>query len=104
MPEAVGVKETEIVQLPDAAIAPAVQFCVSAKSPEITTEVTFSVAPPELVSVTFCVALVVFTLWPGKVKGAAGESVTAATPVPVPEAVKLCGVPTVLSVIVKVAE
>ena len=62
VPEAVGVKETVIVQLPDAGMAPAVQFCVSAKSPEIRTEVTVSGAPPELVSVTFCVALVVFTL------------------------------------------
>jgi len=62
VPAAVGVNVTEIVQLPDAGIAPVVQFCVSAKSPEIMTEVTVNGAPPELVSVTFCEALVVFTL------------------------------------------
>jgi hypothetical protein len=58
-PVAVGVKVTEMEQVPPIArVEPQVWVC--AKSPEAAIEVILSAAVPELVSVTFCIALVVF--------------------------------------------
>lgn len=101
-PAAVGVKVTEIVQLPPSArLAP--QLCVSAKSPDAVIEVITRAAVPESVSVTVWAALVVPSICEAKER-LVGESVTAGAAttggVPVPLKATVCGEPLALSVIV----
>jgi hypothetical protein len=104
VPAAVGVKVTLIVQLALAFTLPP-QVLVSAKSPLLVPVIAMlvreSAAEPLLVSVTFCAALVVFTVWLAKVR-LAGDSVTAGVPpalAPVPVRETVCGLPVALSVI-----
>src|SRR5271169_3413011 len=63
--------------------------------------VRVSVAVPELVSVTFCAALGVFTVWLAKLRLAV-DKVTAGAfaAVPVPVKLTVCGLPLALSVMV----
>jgi hypothetical protein len=105
LPDAVGVKVTERLQLaPAATLAPA-HVPVSAKSPEALIEVMVNVPGPEFVSFTDWAALVEPMLCEAKVR-LAGESVTAGAPapaaVPVPLKATVCGEPAALSVMVRV--
>lgn len=104
VPAAVGVKVTEIVQLPPAATLDP-QFCVSAKSTDAVMEVTDRAAVPGLVSVTVWAALVVPSLCGAKVR-LAGESATAGAvtreTAPVPLRTTIWGEPLALSVNVSV--
>ncbi len=84
VPEAVGLKVTETVQLAFAArLAP--QLFVSAKLPEAAMLLNVSAAVPVLLSVTDCAALVFPTVWLANVKLAGDKPTTgtAATAVPV---------------------
>jgi hypothetical protein len=102
VPAAVGVKVTEIVQLPPAATLDP-QLLVSAKSPDAVIEVTDRAAVPELVSVTVWAALVMPSACGANVR-LVGESVTVgavtAETAPVPLKATVCGEPLALSVIV----
>ena len=77
VPEAVGLKVTEIVQLAfTARLVPQVLVC--AKLPEAAMLLNVSAAVPVLLSVTACVALVVPTVWLANVK-LAGDKLTTGT-------------------------
>jgi len=97
VPTAVGVKVTEIEQVPFVGIALLAQLFVSAKSPLMVTVVTFSVAVPEFVSVIDWAPLVVLTTCDAKVSPV-GFSRTAGVPTPVPLNGIVCGEVLVLSV------
>lgn len=100
-PVADGVKVTEIVhEPPGASVAGASRHAdVSPKSegfvPVTAIALIESGAPPEFVSVTFCVGLVVPTTCPANVR-LVGDSVTAGA-VPVPLRPRLCGLSEALS-------
>ena len=99
MPAAVGVNFTLIEQFaPAASVAPQVvvsEYCALATMLLIVSE-----AAPELVSVTVCAALVVFTVWLANIKLAGDKFTPGAVPVPVRFTV--CGLPVALSVTVMV--
>jgi hypothetical protein len=96
-PAAVGVKVTEIVQVPaDATEAPHV--LVWLKSPLAAMLVMARAAVPVLVSVTDCAALAVFRTWFPKLKLVGARLTAGAVPVPASETV--CGLPVALSVTV----
>src|ERR1017187_10410675 len=102
IPAAVGVKVTEMLQLPPAAtLAPQVLVC--AKSPRlvpVTARLLIRrVAVPVLLSVTDWAALVVPTFWLAKVRLPAVRD-TIGAPTPVPERVTVWGDPAALSVMV----
>ena len=102
VPDAVGVNETLMVQLAPAATE-LPQVLVWAKSPLAETLVRFSEALPVLESVTDCAALVVPTVWLVKVSEEAERLTTGAeAAAPVPVRLTDCGLPEVLSVMLKV--
>src|SRR5262249_48367143 len=77
----VGVNVTFIEQLvPGSREAP--QLLAWVKSPDAVMDVMWSGAPPELLKVTVCAALVVLTSWLVKVNADGLTLATGATPVP----------------------
>src|SRR2546428_801959 len=109
-PGAAGVKLTPIVQLvpgatepaPVGQVLPAAKAKSAACAPVMVMPVRFSGAPPLLVSVTFCAALVVPTRCsPNALLVAESVAVGGVTPVPVSDTD--CGLPAASSVMVSVA-
>jgi hypothetical protein len=98
VPPTVGVKVTEIVHVPAAAIE-APQVLLWLKSPLAAMLLIVSAADPVLVSVTVWAALLVFTNWLPKLR-LVGEKDTAGAVVPVPLRATVCGLPLALSVTV----
>ncbi len=80
VPDTVGRKVTETVQLALAARA-LPQVLVCAKSPPAVIPVNEALPVPELVTVTVCAALVVFTVWSAKASDP-GDAVRVAVGVP----------------------
>jgi hypothetical protein len=102
VPDAVGVNVTLMVQLAPAATE-LPQVLVWAKSPLAETLVRFSEALPVFESVTVCAALVVPTVWLVKVNEEAERLTTGAeAAAPVPVRLTDCGLPEVLSAMLKV--
>ena len=89
---------TAMVQLaPLARLGP--QLLVSAKSPLAVMLVIFKTAPPVFVRIAFCGALVVPTIWLGKVR-LLGKNATEAAALPLPARRIVCGEFAALSVMV----
>lgn len=83
-PAAVGVKVTEILQVPETArVAP--QVLVSAKSPLAVIDEIFSAPVPGLVRVMVCAALVEPTVCVPKVRLAGESDAPGAVATPVPD-------------------
>jgi hypothetical protein len=102
LPDAVGVNVTLMVQFAPAATE-LPQVLVWAKSPLAETPVRFSEALPVFASVTVCAALVVPTVWLVKVSEEAERLTTGAeAAAPVPVRLTDCGLPEVLSAMLKV--
>ena len=100
VPVVVGVNVTETVQEAPTPSEP-VQLLVWAKSPEATMLDSVVEAVPLLETVKVLTALVVLTVWLGKVR-LAGEKEIPGTPVPVPVKLTDCGLVEALSVMVMV--
>lgn len=101
VPAKVGLKITEIEQVPATAIE-AGQLLVWVKSPNAVILLIVSGAEPELITVTTCAVQLLhaaFTTWLGNVR-LAGERVMAAAVIPVPAKETVCGLPVALSVMV----
>lgn len=99
VPPTVGVNVTLIVQEAPAASVPE-QLLVCAKPPVVEMAIPVTLAVPELVSVTACEALVVFSGWFEKVN-VVGASVMAGWGTPVPVNKMICGLLGALSVKVR---
>lgn len=99
VPPTVGVNVTLMVQEDPAASVPE-QLLVCAKLPVVEIAMPVTLAVPELVSVTGCEALVVFSGWFEKVS-VVGASVMAGWGTPVPVIKMICGLLGALSVKVR---
>ena len=101
VPVAVGVKVTLIEQVPAAARVAGLigQVLVWPYWALAVMLVMVRAAVPQLVRVTDCGALVVFTVWLVKVKPVGDNETAGAGVVPVPDSVMDCGLPAALSVI-----
>ena len=97
-PAAVGVNVTLIAQL-DAGERIAPQLLLWAKSPVATMLETLKGAPPRLLSVTDCAALVELTGWPGNPR-LAPETEASGVAMPIPDNAIVCGLLPELSTIV----